>query len=145
MNREQIKSVLPHREPFLFLDEIVSVSSKEVVAKKKVSIEEDYFRGHFPNYPVMPGVLILEAMAQSCGVLGSHIMDKSANKNSVYLFAGIDKVRFKRKVLPGDVLTIKSKVLSEKRGIWKFISEAHVDKSLACKAEILCADRSLDE
>jgi len=145
VNREQIESLLPHREPFLFLDEIVSVSSKEVVAKKKVSIEEDYFRGHFPNYPVMPGVLILEAMAQSCGVLGSHIMGKSANKKSVYLFAGIDKVRFKRKVLPGDVLTIKSKVLSEKRGIWKFISEAHVDKSLACKAEILCADRSLDE
>lgn len=145
MNREQIKSVLPHREPFLFLDEIVSVSSEEVVAKKNVSIEEDYFRGHFPNFPVMPGVLILEAMAQSCGVLGSHIMGKNANKNSVYLFAGIDKVRFKRKVLPGDVLTIKSKVLSEKRGIWKFISEAHVDNILACKAEILCADRSLDE
>ncbi len=145
MNREQIKSVLPHREPFLFLDEIVSVNSEEVVAKKNVSIEEDYFRGHFPNFPVMPGVLILEAMAQTCGVLGSHIMGKNANKNSVYLFAGIDKVRFKRKVLPGDVLTIKSKVLSEKRGIWKFISEAHVDNSLACKAEILCADRSLDE
>jgi len=135
VNREQIKSVLPHREPFLFLDEIVSVSSEEVVAKKNVSIEEDYFRGHFPNFPVMPGVLILEAMAQTCGVLGSHIMGKNANKNSVYLFAGIDKVRFK----------IKSKALSEKRGIWKFISEAHVDNSLACKAEILCADRSLDE
>ena len=145
MNREQIKSVLPHREPFLFLDEIVSVNSEEVVAKKNVSIEEDYFRGHFPNFPVMPGVLILEAMAQTCGVLGSHIMGKNSNKNSVYLFAGIDKVRFKRKVLPGDVLTIKSKVLSEKRGIWKFISEAHVDNNLACKAEILCADRSLDE
>ena len=115
MNREQIKSVLPHREPFLFLDEILSISSEEVVAKKIVSIEEDYFRGHFPNFPVMPGVLILEAMAQSCGVLGSHIMGKSANKNSVYLFAGIDKARFKRKVLPGDVLTIKSKVLSEKK------------------------------
>ena len=97
MNREQIKSVLPHREPFLFLDEIVSVSSEEVVAKKNVSIEEDYFRGHFPNFPVMPGVLILEAMAQTCGVLGSHIMGKNANKNSVYLFAGIDRVQFKEK------------------------------------------------
>ena len=72
-------------------------------------------------------------------------MGTEANKDSVYLFAGIDKVRFKRKVLPGDVLTIKSRVISEKRGIWKFVSEAHVDNVLVCKAEILCADRSLDE
>jgi len=70
MNREEIKKVLPHREPFLFLDEVVSVNKEEVIAIKNVSIEEDYFRGHFPNYPVMPGVLILETMAQSCGVLG---------------------------------------------------------------------------
>ena len=145
MNREEIKKVLPHREPFLFLDEVVSVNKEEVIAIKNVSIEEDYFRGHFPNYPVMPGVLILETMAQSCGVLGSHIMGTEANKDSVYLFAGIDKVRFKRKVLPGDVLTIKSRVISEKRGIWKFMSEAHRDNVLVCKAEILCADRSLDE
>jgi 3-hydroxyacyl-[acyl-carrier-protein] dehydratase len=93
----------------------------------------------------MPGVLVLEAMAQSCGVLGSHIMSQTANESSVYLLCGIEKVRFRKKVLPGDTLVFKSSVLASKRGIWKFKCAAYSEEDLVCSAEILCADKSLDE
>ncbi len=93
----------------------------------------------------MPGVIIVEAMAQSCGILGSFIMNQEASKQSVYLLCGLDKVRFRKQIKPGDTLIFKSKVVSSKRGIWKFESAAYKDDDLVCSAEILCADRSLDE
>ena len=93
----------------------------------------------------MPGVLILEAMAQSCGLLGSHIMKQEATKDSVYLLCGVEKVRFRQKVLPNDTLKFESKVISSKRGIWKFESSAFKDDKLVCSAVIICADRSLNE
>ena len=145
MDNNQVRKLLPHREPFLFIDEVLEVSNDLIVAKRFVSPKEDFFKGHFPNFPIMPGVLILEAMAQSSALLGSHIMSQSADDKSMYLLCGVEKVRFKKKVLPGDTLIFKSSVLSSKRGIWKFKCSAYSEEELVCSAEILCADRSLNE
>ena len=144
MNKDQIKKVLPHREPFLFLDKIIEISSEEIIAEKTFPKDESFYEGHFPNIPVTPGVIILEAMAQACGVLGAHIMKKNASKHSVYLLAGIDNVRFKKKVLPDDIIKIKSKVVNSKKGVWKFFAESFVENKMVCSANILCADKSLD-
>ena len=91
-----VKKLLPHRDPFLFIDEVLEVDEQSIVAKWFVSPDADFFKGHFPNFPIMPGVLVLEAMAQSTGVLGSHIMRQTANKSSVYLLCGIEKTRFRK-------------------------------------------------
>ena len=145
IDNNQVRKLLPHREPFLFIDEVLEVSNDLIVAKRFVSPKEDFFKGHFPNFPIMPGVLVLEAMAQSSALLGSHIMSQSADDKSMYLLCGVEKVRFKKKVLPGDTLIFKSSVLSSKRGIWKFKCSAYSEEELVCSAEILCADRSLNE
>ena len=141
----KVEAFLPHRDPFLFIDEVIEVSNEKLVAKRFVSPEEEFFRGHFPDFPIMPGVLILEAMAQSCGLLGSHIMKQEATKDSVYLLCGVEKVRFRQKVLPNDTLKFESKVISSKRGIRKFESSAFKEDKLVCSAVIIRADRSLNE
>ena len=102
MDNKEVRKLLPHREPFLFIDEVIEVNNEFIVAKRFVSPDEDFFKGHFPNFPIMPGVLVLEAMAQSSALLGSHIMSQSANEKSIYLLCGVEKVRFKKKVLPVD-------------------------------------------
>ena len=145
MDNLEVRKRLPHREPFLFIDEVMEVNNEFIEAKRFISPNEDFFKGHFPNFPIMPGVLILEAMAQSCALLGSHIMSQTANEKSMYLLCGVEKVRFKKKVLPGDTLIFKSSVISSKRGIWKFKSSAYSGEKLVCSAEILCADKSLNE
>ena len=145
MDNLEVRKRLPHREPFLFIDEVIEVNNEFIEAKRFISPDEDFFKGHFPNFPIMPGVLILEAMAQSCALLGSHIMSQAANEKSMYLLCGVEKVRFKKKVLPGDTLIFKSSVISSKRGIWKFKSSAYSGEKLVCSAEILCADKSLNE
>ena len=145
MDNLEVRKRLPHREPFLFIDEVMEVNNEFIKAKRFISPNEDFFKGHFPNFPIMPGVLILEAMAQSCALLGSHIMSQTANEKSMYLLCGVEKVRFKKKVLPGDTLIFKSSVISSKRGIWKFKCSAYSGEKLVCSAEILCADRSLNE
>ena len=112
---------LPHRHPFLFVDKIVSVELGERIhAQKNVSINEDFFNGHFPNKPVMPGVLIIEGLAQAAGILGFMTMGKTPEEGSIYYFAGVDKVRFKNPVSPGEVIDLHASIRSEKRGIWKF-------------------------
>lgn len=141
----EIRKYLPHRYPFLLIDRVVELTVGEsIVAYKNITINEGIFQGHFPNYPVFPGVLILEAMAQACGVLGFKTMDKTPEDGSIYLYAGADDVRFKRQVVPGDQLYIEAKILSEKRGIWKFECLAKVDGQLATSATILCADRQVN-
>mgnify|MGYP005712498969 FL=1 len=145
INNIEVSNLLPHREPFLFIDEVLEVNDEFIEAIRFISPDEEFFKGHFPNFPIMPGVLVLEAMAQSCALLGSHIMNQSANEQSIYLLCGIEKVRFKKKVLPGDTLIFKSSVINSKRGIWKFKSSAYSEEKLVCSAEILCADRSLNE
>ena len=139
-----ILKLLPHRYPFLLLDRVVDLKEGEsIVAYKNITINEDVFNGHFPNYAVFPGVMILESMAQACGVLGFKTMDKTPDDGSIYLYAGIDDARFKKPVVPGDQLYIEASILSEKRGIWKFACVAKVDGQLVASATILCADRKV--
>jgi 3-hydroxyacyl-[acyl-carrier-protein] dehydratase len=140
---DDILKYLPHREPFLFVDEVLNINKgSDIHAIKRLNGEEDYFRGHFPNNPVMPGVIIIEALAQASGILGFQTMDKTPEEGSIYVFAGVDKVRFRRRVGPGDDIHLYSKILNEKRGIWKFECRAEVDNEIVCSATILCADRA---
>ncbi|HSX85572.1 MAG TPA: 3-hydroxyacyl-ACP dehydratase FabZ [Cellvibrio sp.] len=144
MDVNEIRRYLPHRYPFLLLDRVVDLKEGEsIVAYKNITINEDVFNGHFPNYAVFPGVMILESMAQACGVLGFKTMNKTPDDGSIYLYAGIDDARFKKPVVPGDQLFIEASILSEKRGIWKFACVAKVDGQLVASATILCADRKV--
>lgn len=144
MDITEIREYLPHRYPFLLVDRVVQlIEGESIIAYKNITINEEVFNGHFPQSPVFPGVMIVEAMAQASGILGFKTMGKKPADGSIYLFAGVDKVRFKRQVVPGDRLTLKSKVISEKRGIWKFECEASVDGEMAAMATIMCADRKV--
>ncbi len=137
-----IKEYLPHRFPFLLVDRVVELNKGEsIVAIKNVSINEPFFQGHFPQIAVMPGVLIVEAMAQAAGILGFKTLDKTPADGSLYLFVGADNVRFKRQVVPGDQLQLRVAYVSDRRGIWKFKCTAHVGDELAALADIICADR----
>lgn len=140
----EIRKYLPHRYPFLLIDRVVElVEGEYIIAYKNITANEEIFQGHFPHFPVFPGVLIIEAMAQACGVLGFKTVNKTPEGGSIYLFAGIDNVRFKRQVVPGDRVYIEARVIAEKRGIWKFDCSANVDDKLVTSATILCADRKV--
>jgi 3-hydroxyacyl-[acyl-carrier-protein] dehydratase len=144
MDVKEIREYLPHRYPFLLVDRVTELNlGKSIVAYKNVTINEPYFNGHFPDHPVMPGVLIIEAMAQAAGILGFKTMDKTPQDGSIYYFVGSDKLRFKRPVVPGDRLQLEASIMSEKRGIWKFECRATVDDQLVASATILCADRKV--
>lgn len=144
MDIKEIKEYLPHRYPFLLVDRVLElVEGEHIVAIKNVSANEDVFNGHFPQAPIFPGVMIIEALAQASGILGFKTLNKRPADGSIYLFAGIDDVRFKRQVVPGDQLRLESRVVSSKRGIWKFDCKATVDGQLAASATILCADRQV--
>ena len=135
LNIYEIIKLLPHRYPFLLIDRVVDFKENDYLhAYKNVSMNEPFFQGHFPEYPVMPGVLILEALAQATGILAFQSMEQKPGSDNLYLFVGIDKARFKKQVVPGDQLQLKVKLLKEKRGIWKFEAEAYVDDQLACSA-----------
>ncbi|WP_188150195.1 3-hydroxyacyl-ACP dehydratase FabZ [Teredinibacter waterburyi] len=140
----EIRKYLPHRYPFLLIDRVVELKEGEsIVAYKNITYNEEVFQGHFPHFPVFPGVMLIEAMAQACGVLGFKTMDKTPDDGSIYLFAGIDDVRFKRQVVPGDRVFFEAKIVSVKRGIWKFDCQAKVDDQLVTRAVIMCADRAV--
>jgi len=142
MDVNQIKEYLPHRYPFLLVDRVVELTEGDsIVAYKNVSVNEPFFNGHFPQKPVMPGVLIVEAMAQAAGILGFKTMGKTPQDGSMYYFVGSDKLRFKKPVVPGDKLDLFAQIISEKRGIWKFEVRAEVDGKIVSSATILCADR----
>jgi len=144
MDVKEIREYLPHRYPFLLVDRVTELNLGEsIVAYKNVTINEPFFNGHFPDHPVMPGVLIIEAMAQAAGILGFKTMDKTPQDGSIYYFVGSDKLRFKRPVVPGDKLQLDAAIISEKRGIWKFECRASVDGELAASTTILCADRKV--
>jgi len=144
MDIKEIREYLPHRYPFLLVDRVVELElGKRITALKNVSVNEPFFTGHFPELPIMPGVLIIEALAQAAGILGFKTVDKKPADGSIYLFVGADKMRFKRPVVPGDQLYLHAEILAEKRGIWKFNCRAEVDGQLAASGEILCADRKL--
>ncbi|MFC4700018.1 3-hydroxyacyl-ACP dehydratase FabZ [Glaciecola siphonariae] len=137
----EIMSLLPHRYPFLLLDRVTDYTLGEsILAYKNISINEPCFTGHFPHRPIFPGVLILESMAQAAGVLGFKTM---GSNDQLYLYAGIDKARFKHPVVPGDRLDMEIKLLKERRGIWKFHGVAKVDAKEVCVAEFMCAMRDV--
>mgnify|MGYP001196487934 FL=1 len=141
---EEIKTLLPHRYPFLLVDRVEELEKhKYVKAYKNITNSEPFFTGHFPNRSVMPGVLILEALAQVSGILGFVSMNKTPEEGSMYYFVGADKLRFKNPVIPGDKLTLESTKLSDKAGIWKFDCRALVDGEVVCVAEILTAEREV--
>jgi len=140
----QILEHLPHRYPFLLIDRVTEVKPGEsLTGYKNVTFNEPYFTGHFPQRPVMPGVLILEALAQATGILAFRTVDKIPDENSLYYFVGIDKARFKQPVEPGDQLILHVEFVKEKRGIWKFIAKASVDGKEVCSADIMCAEREV--
>jgi len=139
-----IKKYLPHRYPFLLVDRVTElVEGDYIKAYKNISVNEDVFNGHFPQAPIFPGVMIIEALAQASGILGFKTQDKTPADGSIYLFAGVDGVRFRRQVVPGDQLVLNAKILSSRRGIWKFECSATVDDELAASAVIMCADRKV--
>jgi len=142
MDITDIRRHLPHRSPFLLVDRVVEMKAGEfIVAYKNLSINEPYFDGHFPDNPIFPGVLLLEAMAQAAGILGFYSQGKTNDDGSTYYFAGADKLRFKRPCVPGDRVMLRATVVSQRRGIWKFDVSSDVEGELAASATILCADR----
>ncbi|HEX7965945.1 MAG TPA: 3-hydroxyacyl-ACP dehydratase FabZ [Gammaproteobacteria bacterium] len=141
-----IMKQLPHRYPFLLVDRVLEcVPGETLTALKNVTINEPFFPGHFPQRPVMPGVLILEAMAQATGLLAFASIGSAPDKNELYYFVGIDKARFRLPVEPGDQLIFKVRVLGSKRGMWKFAGTAEVDGQVAAEAELMCAARKHEE
>ena len=142
MEVDEIKVYLPHRYPFLLVDRVLDlIPGKSIVALKNLSISEPVFEGHFPHLSVFPGVMLLEAMAQASGILGFKTVNKTPADGSIYYLAGADNVRFKRSCVPGDSIHLYSKILGQRRGIWKFGVRAEVEGALCASATILCADR----
>jgi len=144
MDIKKILEYLPHRYPFLLIDRILECDpGKRIVALKNVTIYEPFFQGHFPNFPVMPGVLIIECMAQAAAVLTFHSEQAVPDKDSVYFFVGIDNARFKKPVVPGDTLRLDVTITRHVRGIWKFSAQAWVGDVMAAESEIMCTRRSI--
>jgi 3-hydroxyacyl-[acyl-carrier-protein] dehydratase len=144
MTIDEIKQFLPHRHPFLLIDRVTEFEKdKRIVALKNVSVNEPFFPGHFPHYHVMPGVLIVEAMAQAAAVLSLRSIGQKNDGKWVYYFVGIDGARFKRPVIPGDQLVIEVTQGRQGRGIGKFNATAKVGDAVAAEAELLCALREL--
>ena len=144
MDMHQILTHLPHRYPMLMIDRVlVREPGKDIVALKNVTINEPFFPGHYPHHPVMPGVLIIEAMAQVAALLSFKSMDSKPDEKSVYYFAGIDNARFKRPVSPGDQLIFKVSLTRSMRGVFKFSARADVDGQLAAEAELMCTVKSV--
>lgn len=145
MDINEILRLLPHRYPFLLIDRVVEYKVGEYLrGYKNVTFNEPFFNGHFPQRPIMPGVLILEALAQATGLLAFRTVDRAANADSLFFLVGIDKARFKRPVEPGDQLMLEVRVLNSKRGIWVFEGEAKVEGKLVASAQIMCTERGVD-
>jgi len=142
MDIYKILKQLPHRYPFLLVDRVLSIDKgKSIRALKNVTINEPFFEGHFPHRPVMPGVLMLEALAQAAALLAFDAIDAVPDQDSVYYFAGMDDVRFKRPVVPGDQLILEAELVRMKAGVFKFKARALVGEELAVQAELTCAVR----
>jgi 3-hydroxyacyl-[acyl-carrier-protein] dehydratase len=143
MDIHEILKRLPHRYPILLVDRVLSVDAQRIVAIKNVTINEPQFLGHFPHRPVMPGVMILEALAQAATLLALHSANTVLDDQSVVYFAGIDAARFKRPVEPGDQLRLQVELTRAKAGIYKFAAQAYVGDQLAAEAELMCTMRRI--
>ena len=143
MNIQQIREYLPHRYPFLLVDRVTEITDNSIIGYKNVSINEEFLQGHFPEYPIMPGVFIVEALAQISGVLGFVLNNEKPQPGSLFLFAGAEKVRFKKQVVAGDQLVLKSELVMQKRGIYKYNCTASVDGIVATTAEIIISHQRI--
>jgi len=144
MNIREILDHLPQRYPFLLVDRVISCEpGKAIHAYKNLTINEPFFAGHFPHLPVMPGVLIMEALAQAAGILSFKTMGVKPDDRSIFYFAGIDKARFKKPVTPGDQLHLHASILRQMRGVWKYQAEARVDGHVVAEAELMCTYRTV--
>jgi 3-hydroxyacyl-[acyl-carrier-protein] dehydratase len=144
MDIHEILKYLPHRYPFLLVDRVLSCQpGKDIIALKNVTINEPFFAGHFPHHPIMPGVLIIEALAQAAGILTLKTMDAKTNNDSIYYFVGIDEARFKKPVQAGDQLMLKVEILRQIKGVWKYSAKAEVDGQLVTEAKLMCTMRNI--
>lgn len=144
MDIHQILKKLPHRYPFLMVDRVLSIEKgKSIVAIKNVTINEPFFTGHFPHRPVMPGVMMLEALAQVAALMSFDAMGSSPDDKNVYYFAGIDNARFKKPVEPGDQLVMEVKLERQRAGIFKYKGEVKVEGAVVCEAEFMCTMRTI--
>lgn len=144
MDIQEVMRLLPHRYPFLLIDRVIDFKKGEyLTAIKNVSFNEPYFQGHFPERPVMPGVLILEALAQATGLLAYNATGKAADGKSLYYFVGIDNARFKQPVVPGDQLQLTVKLVRCVRAVWKCEAVATVDGNVVASADLMCAERDV--
>ncbi len=144
MDIHEVMKHLPHRYPFLLIDRVIDFKVGEYLkAIKNITVNEPCFTGHFPHRPVMPGVLILEALAQATGILAFKTMGELPDADSLYYFVGIDNARFKRPVEPGDQVVLSVVVERRKRDMWKFKAEALVDGNVVCSADLMCAKKSI--
>lgn len=142
MDINDILEHLPHRYPFLLVDKVLDYEAgKSLLAIKNVSYNEPQFTGHFPQKPIFPGVLVIEALAQATGILAYKSTETKPNAESLYYLVGIDKARFKRPVNPGEQLLLKVEVIKNMRGVWKFNAVASVDDNMVASAELMCAER----
>lgn len=145
MDIHEILEHLPHRYPILLVDRVLEVIPGErIVALKNVSVNEPFFPGHYPHHPVMPGVLIVEALAQAAAILSFKTLGGKPDDKSVYYFVGIDGARFKRPVSPGDQLILEVSIQVNKRGLWKFAAQAKVEDQVAAEAELMCTVRTIE-
>ena len=143
MNINEVKNFLPHRYPFLLIDKVLDIEiGKSLTAIKNVSFNEPQFTGHFPSQPIMPGVLIIEALAQATGILAFKSEVGKPKDGQIYMLVGVDNARFKRMVEPGDQLKLDVEVLTVKRGIWKFKGTASVEGKVVTSAELMCTQKA---
>ena len=146
MDINEILDHLPHRYPFVLIDRVLSMElGKEITAIKNVTINEPFFPGHFPHHPVMPGVLIVEAMAQAAAILSFKTMNAKPSEDSVYYFVGIDNARFKKPVSPGDQIVLNVKIDRILKGIWKYSGVARVDGDIVAEAQMMCILKAIDK
>ncbi len=144
MDIQEILEHLPHRYPFLLVDRVLECEpGVRLKALKNVSVNEPMFTGHFPERPIFPGVLIMEALAQATGILAFRTTNTKPDGSSLYYFAGIDNCRFKQPVVPGDQMILEVEVIKQKRGIWKFKAEALVDGKVVASADLMCAEQEI--
>jgi 3-hydroxyacyl-[acyl-carrier-protein] dehydratase len=145
LNIQEILEYLPHRYPFLLIDRVIECElGKRIRALKNVSVNEPYFNGHFPYYKVMPGVLVVEAMAQAAAILSFRSMGVKPDDKSVYYFAGIDRARFKKPVMPGDQLVLEVSIERTVRSVVKYAGKAYVGDTLVAEAQLLCTLRPIE-
>ncbi len=144
MDMQEILEYLPHRYPFLLVDRVTAIGPGNTIKGfKNLTMNEAFFSGHFPGHPIMPGVLMIEAMAQLSGILAFRLKNRKLSDGYTYYLAGMDNTRYKRPVLPGDRLDMVCELLKDRRGVMKFNCQAYVSETLACTSEILCVEKAL--